>query len=113
MHGRCGKRWYKFVVMAIIGIAVGGLVTMALWNWLVPTLFGLTHITFLQALGLLVLGRLLFGGFGGKHCMMHRHGSRHMVERWMQMTPEEREKFMTGMRGCCGSDKSGDKPAEE
>jgi hypothetical protein len=65
-----------------------------------PGLFGLHAITFWQAVGLIVLGRLLFGGFGP------RFGGgpwrRHMTERWERMTPEEREKFRAGMRGRCG-----------
>jgi len=40
-------------------------VVMALWNWLMPALFGLKTIRFLQALGLLVFSRILFGGFRG------------------------------------------------
>ena len=45
------------------GALVFGFVTMHLWNWLMPAIFGLKTITFLQALGLLVLGKILFGGF--------------------------------------------------
>jgi hypothetical protein len=47
-----------------IFIAIGGEVVMLLWNWLAPALFGLRQITFWQALGLLALCRILFGGFG-------------------------------------------------
>ena len=103
------------VPLAILGIliftAIGGGVVMLLWNWLTPALFGLRLITFWQAIGLLALCRILFGGFGlggGGH----RSGSRRrmegrirervherMDERWEQMTPEERERFREGMRG--------------
>ena len=74
-------------------------------------LFGLHTIGFWQALGLLLLSRILFGGFGG-----HGHGPgpskkrRQMEERWEQMTPEEREKFRQGMHGRCGN--LGAPPAE-
>jgi len=103
------------VPLAILGIliftAIGGGVVMLLWNWLAPALFGLRLITFWQAIGLLALCRILFGGFGlggGGH----RSGSRRrmegrirervrerMNERWEQMTPEERERFREGMHG--------------
>ena len=74
---------------------------MHLWNWLTPVLFGWKLINFWQAVGIVVLSRILFGGFrgrpgGGGH-WRHR-----MKERWEQMTPEEREKFRGGMRGRCG-----------
>jgi len=84
----------------VIFIAIGGEVVMHLWNWLLPTLFGWRQITFWQALGLLALCRILFGGFGV-------HGVRSNVrrrvdERWEQMTPEEREKFRQGLDGRWG-----------
>jgi chromate transport protein ChrA len=90
-------RGLKIVVVVILAALLFGLVTMHLWNWLMPAVFGLTAITFTQALGLLVLSKILFGGF-------HRHGGgrgwkRHMQERFAQMTPEERERFRAGMRG--------------
>ena len=85
---------------AILGMAIftaiGGTVVMLLWNWLAPELFGLRLVTFWQALGLLALCRILFGGFGlggGGH---RRHSRGRMAERWGQMTPEEREKFRQG-----------------
>ena len=81
---------------AAVFMAIGGGVVMLLWNWLAPELFGLRQVTFWQALGLLALCRILFGGFGGGS---HRSNSRRrMAERWEQMTPEEREKFRQGMR---------------
>ena len=112
MHGRCGKSWYKFVLMAVAGIAVAGLVVMALWNWLVPVLFGLQQISFLQALGLLVFGRLLFGSLRCRPSP-HDRWHRQLGESWKGKTPEEREKFRAGMRGCWSRCKSDDTPAEE
>jgi chromate transport protein ChrA len=90
-------RGLKIVVVVIVAVLLFGLVTMHLWNWLMPAVFGLTTITFTQALGLLVLSKILFGGF-------HRHHGRggwrrHMEERFQQMTPEEHERFRAGMRG--------------
>ena len=48
----------------VVFIVVGGFVVRLLWNWLLPPIFGLREITFWQALGLLALCRILFGGFG-------------------------------------------------
>jgi hypothetical protein len=84
-------------------IWIGGEVVMHLWNWLLPMLFGVRLITFWQALGLLALCRILFGGFGGRG---HDHSKwrRPTAERWGRMTPEEREKFRQSMRSrWCGS----------
>lgn len=99
------KRWIvlaPLILLAFLGfIALGGAVVTQLWNWLLPALFGWREITFWQALGLLALCRILFGGFG-----FHRSGRsnfrRRMAERWESMTPEERERFRQGMRGRWG-----------
>jgi hypothetical protein len=104
------KRLIWIAPLAILGMVIfawiGGEVVMLLWNWLAPALFGLRQITFWQALGLLALCRILFGGFGlggGGHRSgpRRRIGERiegRMAERWEGMTPEEREKFRQGMR---------------
>jgi len=101
------KRLIWIAPAAIVGIAVfttiGGGVVMLLWNWLAPMLFGLRLITFWQALGLLALCRILFGGFGLGGGGSHRSRSRRrMRERWERMTPEERERFRQGVRGRWG-----------
>ena len=91
----------KILVIVTIAINVFGYVVMWMWNWLMPAIFGLHAITFVQALGLLVLCKILFGGFhrrsGGR-----REWKRHMEERWAQMSPEERERMRAGMRGRWG-----------
>ena len=48
----------------IVFIAVGGVVVLQLWNWLLPPLFGVPEVSFWQALGILALSRILFGGLG-------------------------------------------------
>ncbi len=96
--------------LAILGmllfIAIGGEIVLQLWNWLLPPLFGWRQITFWQALGILALCRILFGGLGlhgsGRSSVRRRVKERiekRMAERWEHMTPEERERFRQGMRG--------------
>lgn len=100
MRGNRVLRVLKFVVFAVLAATVLSFVTMRLWNWLTPALFGWHLISFWQALGILVLSKILFGGFRGRpgqHMWRRR-----MAERWEQMTPEEREKVRQCMRGRCG-----------
>jgi hypothetical protein len=78
-----------------------GLVSTQLWNWLMPALFGLHSITFWQALGLLVLSKIFFSGFRGRSGF-GGPSRRRLMERWEQMTPEQREKFQKGLRSRCG-----------
>ncbi|MFN0730224.1 hypothetical protein [Polaribacter gochangensis] len=58
--------WIVLGILAITGIAIlFGFVVMWLWNWLMPEIFGLTTITYWQAVGLFILAKFIFGGFGG------------------------------------------------
>ena len=93
---------FNILLIACVAVAVFGFATMYLWNWLMPAIFGLHAITFVQALGLVILSKILFGGF-------HRHGGRRgwrrdMEQRFANMTPEERERFRAGIgrRRRCG-----------
>ena len=99
------KRRIFLAPLAILGIllfiTLGGEVVLHLWNWLLPPLFGWREITFWQALGILALCRILFGGFG--HRGFYRSNfRRRMAERWEHMNPEERERFRQGMSRRCG-----------
>jgi hypothetical protein len=98
------RKWFFLGPLAILAlllfIVIGGEVVSLLWNWLLPPLFGWHQINFWQALGILVLCRILFGGFG--HHGHHSRFRRRMAERLEQMTPEERERFRQGMRARCG-----------
>jgi hypothetical protein len=97
------RKWIFFVAppAVVLLVVIFGEVVMQLWNWLTPALFGWHMITFWQALGLLVLCRMLFGGFG-HHGGGRSHWQRRSFERWERMTPEEREKFRKEFRGRCG-----------
>jgi hypothetical protein len=81
-------------MVGFAGLALGllGYLVMALWNAVLPAATGLHAITFVQAVGLLVLSRILFGGL---RSWRHRggHWRLRMQARWQQMTPEERERF--------------------
>jgi hypothetical protein len=92
----------KFLLVAALILAVVSFVVMRLWNWLTPALFGWHLITFWQALGILVLSKILFGGFRGRPGP-HMPWRRRMMQRWAHMTPEEREKFRESMKGRCGA----------
>jgi len=84
----------RALIVLVAAAALGGAV-MLLWNAVLPAVFtGARSIDYLQALGLLVLSRILFGGFRGHGGW---HGRRHWA-RWQAMTPEEREQFQQRMR---------------
>ena len=106
------KKWIFLAPLAILAMVLfvflGGELVLHLWNWLLPPLFGWRQITFWQALGLLALCRILFGGWGchgsPRSNMRRRIDERvrqRMDERWGQMTPEEREKSRQSWRSRC------------
>ena len=94
-------RGLKILFFVALAATVFSFVVMELWNRLMPVIFGLHAISFWQALGLLVLSKILFSGFRGRPGF-GMHWRQRLIERWEQMTPEEREKFRAGMRGGCG-----------
>ena len=93
------RRLLMFTPVALMGIAlisfIGGEIVKLLWNWLAPALFGLPMLTFWQALGLLALCRILFGGNGLRGGRSHRY------------SPEERERFRAAFRKRFGFTLSG------
>jgi hypothetical protein len=112
------KKWIFIAPLALLGmvvfVTIGGEIVLQLWNWLLPPIFGVRQITFWQALGVLLLCRILFGGFGwhrsGRSNIRGRVADRladRMGDRWDAMTPEERERFRQRMRERCGFDVAG------
>ena len=110
-------KWiFKGICIAIVIslAALGfGYITMQLWNWLMPAIFGLKVITYWQAFGLLILAKILFGGMGkgkgghhrcgpGGHWGRHRGGMwrKRWEEKMAKMSPEEKEKVMRHMSRC-------------
>jgi len=89
------RRWLlravSIVLLVALAIAVLGFGVMLLWNWLLPPLLGVHSVTFVQAVGILVLCRVLFGGFHGKGGHWRHH-------RWREVSPEDRARFRDEMR---------------
>jgi membrane protein implicated in regulation of membrane protease activity len=97
--GRVAKGIAILAIVLIVLAAVGAAV-MLLWNALVPALFHGPTLQYWQALGLLILSRLLFGGLRGG---WHGHWRQRMWrERWEQMTPEERARLRERFLSRCG-----------
>lgn len=94
------RRIAGIIVMVIVGITVFSTIVMLLWNALLPSLFHFPQITFPQALGLLILSKILFGGFRGGG--PKQQWKNKMKQHWMNMKPEEREKFTQEWGKRCG-----------
>lgn len=89
----------RFVAMFTAFAFLIGFVVMGLWNWLVPGLFHGPVVTYWQALGLLILSKILFGGFKGRGGHPgwrrgHQERMRRKLEAKMStMSEEQREKL--------------------
>jgi hypothetical protein len=74
-----------WVILGIIGVTafavLFGYVVMLLWNWLMPELFGLAEIGFWKAVGIILLAKLIFGGFGGGHGGKSSHSEKRKSKR--------------------------------
>jgi len=110
-HGRCGgkHRMWKFPFIIAAVIAVKSALVLLLWNALIPEVFHGPELNYLQAIELMILAKILTGFGGGfrhrfghhHHHHGHKHGWGRHRERWMNMTPEEREKMRDEMRSRC------------
>ena len=89
-------------LLITIAIAGFGQAVLQLWNWLMPELFGLPPLRFWQAVGLMGLSWILFGGLRG-FGMITGPGR----DGWARLTPEERERFRRGVAQARGSDAAG------
>ena len=108
----CGKErrhgfWILIAIFAPLAIAAAiflfGSVVMLLWNALLPSIFGIGTITFWQALGILILAKILFGGFSGGHSHLNSHSlhKKDWHRKWMHLSPEQREKMKAEWSSRC------------
>ena len=100
------RRFLFFILIGAVAIFVFGGLVMFLWNNILAVVLKISTITFLQALGILLLSKILFSGFRGGGRGWRGYGSHswkvNMPEKWAAMTPEEREKFKEQWRRRCG-----------
>ena len=91
------RRKWVFAPLALVFIALVCWITMLLWNSLMPAIFNLTVISFWQAAGLLLLGRLFFGGFRHNRNWAATPFNHNVRRKILAMSPEEREMFFDKM----------------
>ena len=100
------KFWLKkiigFIILGIAAVTLFGFIVMSLWNSILVAVLHIGIISFWQAMGILVLSKILFGGFSGG-CGGHRAGrwKNEMKEKWQGMNEEERENMKQEWRNRC------------
>ena len=89
--------------IALVFFLLGNIIVF-LWNEVLVEVTGVKTINFWQALGLFLLGRILFGGFrfsGGRRRKWQQK-RRMWKEKWMDMNEEERAEFKAKWKARCG-----------
>jgi Ca2+/H+ antiporter, TMEM165/GDT1 family len=108
-RSRFGKA-VMILVFCTAFVVLFSFIVMSLWNAILPAVLGVKVITFWQALGILVLSKILFGGFGGGWSHKKEHfknrWKQRMQEKWSNMTPEERQRFKDTWKSRCSTWKS-------
>ena len=96
------KKLGGFILMATVAILLFTFIVMTLWNNILTPVIGVRIISFGQALGILVLSRILFGGFrGGGWRGRTKSWNSGMKNKWQSMTAEEKEKFTHEWKSRC------------
>lgn len=96
------RPYFLFPLFFIAAALVMAAVVMLLWNAIIPGLTGWALLTYPKALGLLVLCRILFGGFrGGRHGGSPWSGGAGWRARWKGMSEEERSAMRERWRERC------------
>jgi hypothetical protein len=99
-------RGLRFCLFAALFVTAAVFLTQYLWNWLVPELFNGPVISLGQTFGLLLLSRILFGGFrggqAGEWARRRRAWQQRMSGQMENLSTEEREKFRQQMQQRCG-----------
>lgn len=100
---RNGKRFLFFPLVALAFVALGGWVVMVLWNYVIPVVIpNVGALTYWQAISLLLLCRLLFGGFKGGGPGMRGGRGQQWRQKMSNMSEEDRAKFKAAWRDKCG-----------
>ncbi len=92
----------KMMILFAGFVLLAGVAVMLLWNALIPTIFDVARITWIQAIGLLILARILVGGRSGWH--RGSHWRKRWESRMANMSPEERKKWKEEVGHMCWGD---------
>lgn len=97
--GRFTPKKILIYVVFFIAIATAlSYLVMFLWNAILPDVIGVNTLSFWQAAGLLLISKILFGGFGG-HRKHKKHGP--WKDKWMNMNSEERHEAKSRWKEHC------------
>jgi len=104
MNNKYKKSWALLILCPPLIFLAVALIVMWLWNCILPEIIGVKSINYWQAMGILVLSKILFGGFHGKFGKgMQDMKEKHLRHKMEGMSEEEKEKFKEVWRQKCSS----------
>ena len=108
----------SMIALFIVIVVAASALVMFLWNSILTEVTNVKPLSFWQALGLLLLAKILFGGFGrfmnpGKKSRrrgwknpwmgMNREEKKEWKKKWMEMNPMERKEAKRKWKEHCRS----------
>ena len=97
------KNWKKapfMILFVLMGVAALTAVLMLLWNAILPEVIGVKEVTYWQALGILAISKILFGGFG-RGSMKHKKRRAKFKQKFMNMSDDEKASFKSEWKSRC------------
>jgi hypothetical protein len=111
------RRRLVFVALLALAVLLAGGAVMVLWNSVVVSSLQAQPLSYWQALGLLLLCRILFGGWSRPQRWQPRRPGHRMQQKWASMSPDHRAQFRSHWKARCEQqspeDPSADRPRAE
>lgn len=107
-------RWLRLVLLALLLLAVllAGAAVQLLWNHVIVPSLQAHPLGYGQALGLLLLCRILFGGWSRPQRWTPRGPGHRMQQKWASMSPAHRAQFRSHWKAGCADPAADKQPAQ-
>lgn len=89
------------ILCALAAVFLFSAVVMLLWNATLPDVMPVRALSYWQAMGILVLSKILFSGFGGPRGHRKFRGAADLREKYRNMSEEERQRFKSEWKERC------------
>jgi len=94
---------FKIIACVVIFGSLFTFIVMSLWNAILPAVIHVEAINFWQALGIIILSKILFSGMGGGGPWKGRHRwKERMMDKWEHMSEEDKARFKSRWEERCG-----------
>lgn len=104
MNNKYKKSWAVLILCPPLIFLLVALIVQWLWNCILPEVLGVKSINYWQSMGILLLSKILFGGFHGKFGQgMKNMRDKHFESKLEGMSDVEKEKFKEIFKNKCAN----------